>query len=122
MQTSDYSNRFQAAGIKQPLLQGRKIAAPTENQPVAPQPVYYTPVMLNHNPEQPSPHKGFLGQIKDKLWHMVSEEAKPERPIGISQLTRKTFNVRQEVASNSFFRNGQSLQDYRFNQITQNRY
>lgn len=124
MQTSNYSNRFQAAGNTQkPLLQGRK-AMPQAEAPQAAQPVYYAPVMqgsdMRSNTLQ-TPSKGFIGQLKDKLWHMVSEENTTERPIGISQLTRKTFNVRQEAANNSFFKNGQTLQDYRFNQLIQTR-
>lgn len=125
MQTSNSPNRFQAAGNpQQALLQGRK-AMPQRQDAQAAQPVYYAPVLFNQ-PTQPAPkqanNKGFIGQLKDKLWNMVTEEASPERPIGISQLTRKTFSVRQEAAGNSFFKNGQTLQDYRFNQLTQTRY
>lgn len=124
MRTNNYSNPFQyASGDQQSVLKGRK-ATPRQAEPPQ-QPVYYAPVMIEQ-PRQAAasatsanqPSKGLLGQLKEKIWHMISEETSGDRPIGISQLTRKTFSVRQEVANDSFFRNGQTLQDYRFSQLT----
>src|SRR5687768_4296979 len=55
---------------------------------------------------------GLLSRLKEKIWHMVTEEA-THRPIGIAQLTQKTFQPHQD---SSFFRRG-AMQDYRFPQL-----
>lgn len=83
------------------------------------QPLYYAAITLG----QPQPAatntaseapKGLLA----KLWYLISEESSPERPIGISQLTGTPLKTRQSVAKPSYFRNGQTVQDYRFKQLT----
>lgn len=126
MRTNNYSNPFQyTSGNQQAVLKGRKaVLRQTEPQP-ARQPLYYAPVMIEQPRQAASgatsanqPAKGLFGQLKEKIWNLISEETSGDRPIGISQLTRKTFSVRQEVAHDSFFRNGQTLQDYRFSQLT----
>lgn len=69
--------------------------------------------------EKAAAPQGLFGKLKQSIWHLVSEESKQDRPIGISQLTRKTFNVRPEVASASVFKNSQLAQDFRFANLTQ---
>jgi hypothetical protein len=61
--------------------------------------------------------KGFFGRLKDQILNLVTEESATERPIGIAQLTQKTFQPHQAVADTSFFRSGQTMQDYRFNRL-----
>jgi hypothetical protein len=114
MQTNSDPNRFQYAGGRQKTLLNGKKAVPQKTQETAqPQAVYYAPVILGQ-PQTPSRNvqpKGLLG----KLWYLISEESSPERPIGISQLAASPFKARKEGGKPSFFRNGQTIQDYRFN-------
>ena len=126
-QSKQHSNRFQYnANTRHKSVPGMKIAygdiaqyvstAPQAGQPVA-IPLQYIHYGAPTQQAQPTTRKGLFGKLREGLYNMVTEEAAPERPIGISQLSRKTFNVRQEVAQQSFFRNGQAIQDYRFNQL-----
>lgn len=62
--------------------------------------------------------RGLFAKVKKKLFHMVTEEAPTDYPIGISQLSRKTFQASGEEAT-SLFRSGQAIQDYRFNLLVE---
>ncbi len=62
---------------------------------------------------------GLFAKVKQKLFHMVTEEAPNDYPIGISQLSRKTFLASEDTAA--LFRSGQAIQDYRFNQLIEPR-
>jgi hypothetical protein len=75
------------------------------------------PLPVKKQTPAPQGEKGFFGRLKDQLLNLVSEEVSTERPIGIAQLTQKTFQPHQEVPDASFFRRGQTIQDYRFNQL-----
>ena len=62
---------------------------------------------------------GLFAKVKQKLFHMVTEEAPNDYPIGISQLSRKTFLASEDTAA--LFRSGQAIQDYRFTQLIEPR-
>lgn len=137
MQTnSSYNNRFLGAGGPLPQKRSSQPAssqttAPSQSLPphqVSPsqaqtaQPMYYTPVLMTHPPLEPlsgtdsQKKPGFLGQLTQKLWFMISEEAPPDRPIGIRQITK--HSAEKGVAQsprNTYFRNGLPTQDYRLN-------
>lgn len=76
--------------------------------------------------QQQRPGKGVFGRMKDALLNLVTEEVddqgKPvtqngdERPIGLSQLSRNTFQA-SEHAVNTFFKRGRAVHDYRFAQL-----
>lgn len=129
MQTNNpYPNRFQqyAAGNQAPKATRKMAPRRLTPQPQPAMAYVYQPgpellgqmILPATAPAQQAASKGFLGRLKDGLYNLVMEESSAQRPIGISQLTRKTFNVRQEVAHRSAFRNGQMMQDYRFSQLT----
>ena len=61
----------------------------------------------------------FLIQFFFPLGGMVTEEAPNDYPIGISQLSRKTFLASEDTAA--LFRSGQTIQDYRFTQLIEPR-
>lgn len=61
--------------------------------------------------------KGLFGRLKDSIFHMVTEEAEADRPIGISQLSRKTFAATDD---SPIVRSGRNMTDYRFNQLINN--
>jgi hypothetical protein len=104
-QTGSYQPQKVAPGLK--MTYGNK-ANQAQNQFQIPLPT---------KKAEPAVEKqGLFGRLVEKIWHMVSEEA-TDRPIGIAQLTHKTFQPHQEVGGSSFFRNGQTLQDYRFKQL-----
>ena len=112
----------QPFGYTQPARQtnkpipGLKVAYGSKAQQ---QPVNQFEIPLPVRKQEPATQqeKGFFGRLKEQILNLVSEEVSNERPIGIAQLTQKTFQPHQEVANTSFFRNGQTIQDYRFNQL-----
>jgi hypothetical protein len=114
MQTNSDPNRFlHAGGRPKSLLHGKKAVAQQSSKTAQPQAIYYAPVILGQ-PQAPTRNiqpQGLLG----KLWHMISEEASPERPIGISQMASSPFKASKDGLKPSYFRNGQAIQDYRFN-------
>ena len=60
--------------------------------------------------------KSFFGRMKEAVINLVTEEAVNERPIGISQISRHTFQA-SEQAGRTIVRSGRPAQDYRFNQL-----
>ncbi len=84
--------------------------------------MYYTPVLMAPPPLEPlsdsdfQKKPGFFGQLTQKLWFLISEEAPPDRPIGIRQITRNsTEQGHAQRPKNTYFRNGLPTQDYRLN-------
>ncbi len=66
----------------------------------------------------PDNRKGLFSRITEGLFNMVTEEVPVnERPIGISQLSRTTFQAAANRQAPAFFKNSQPIQDYRFNQL-----
>ena len=62
--------------------------------------------------------QGLFSRLTEGLFNLVTEEApSKERPIGISQLSRTTFQATPNRETPAFFKNSQPIQDYRFNQL-----
>lgn len=81
---------------------------------------------------QSVPRKGLISRMIDAIINLTTEEVDAsERPIGISQLTRTTFqanaqhrrisNYPSPAGSNSLYQGTRSTQDYRFSQLTEPR-
>ncbi len=130
MQTnSAYNNRFLNAGGPLPQKQNNQSPkAPAAAQTQAPpktqtaQPVYYAPVLMAPPPLEPlsdlafQKPPGLLSKLTQKLWFMISEEAPPDRPIGIRQITKNSADQGSAHSpKNTYFRNGLPTQDYRLN-------
>jgi hypothetical protein len=93
-------------------IPGLKVAYGSQAQQ---QPVQYQ----NPAAQKPisAPTQSLFSRLKASLFHMVTEEAANERPIGISQLSHTTFQASPDRDTTSFFKNSQPIQDYRFNQL-----
>lgn len=137
MQTNNsFNNRFLGAGGPIPQKRGSQAAtAPAARQSPSPsgnqmppqqapaaQPMYYTPVLMAPPPLEPladsdfQKKPGFFSKLTQKLWFMISEEAPPDRPIGIRQITRNSVERgNAQRPKNTYFRNGLPTQDYRLN-------
>jgi hypothetical protein len=62
--------------------------------------------------------KGFFTRLKEEIMDLLFEEAEKDRPIGISQLTKRTFQVTDEFAGRSVYKHpSRTFQDYRFHQL-----
>jgi hypothetical protein len=84
--------------------------------------MYYTPVLMAPPPLEPlygedvQKKPGLLSKLTQKLWFMISEEAPPDRPIGIRQITKHSSEKGVALGvQNAYFRNGLPTQDYRLN-------
>ncbi len=77
-----------------------------------------------HQYSQP---KGVFSRLKDALLNLVTEEVETsasqpsapgadDRPIGLSQLSRQTFQA-SHTAGQTIFKRGRVLNDYRFSQL-----
>lgn len=66
--------------------------------------------------------RSLYARIWDAIIDLVTEEAEVDRPIGISQLSRKTFRASADVAEQTFVCSGRGTQDYRFNQLINREY
>ena len=66
-------------------------------------------------------NKGLLDQLKSMLEELLFEEAELERPIGIRQLTRRTFASAGQFSpygNRAIYRGGNPFfQDFRFQQL-----
>ena len=71
--------------------------------------------------EEPEQKRGLFSRIGEALFNLVTEEAENELPIGISQLSRQTFQASWNMAGRTFVRAGHAVQDYRFNQLVEPR-
>lgn len=69
----------------------------------------------------PKTAESWLHRLKNKVIHMVTEEAEADRPIGITQLSRCTFFADPQAASQTMVRPSSPLQDYRFRFISEPR-
>lgn len=133
MQTnSAYNNRFLGAGGPLPQIRNSQSPKPNGNtqphppvaphQPLAAQPLYYTPVLMAPPPLESlsaldlQKPPGILSQLAQKIWFMISEEAPPDRPIGIRQITKNSAKTDSlHPTKNTYFQNGLPTQDYRLN-------
>lgn len=108
-------NSFPFAGGKPNRpIPGLKVAYGSQAQQSAPTPPYQAPTPPQYST---APSKSLFSRLKDKFFHIVTEEAPNELPIGISQLSRTTFQASSDRQTTSFFKNSQPIQDYRFNQL-----
>ena len=68
--------------------------------------------------QSPQTDKGLFSKLKDSIINLVTEEAPTDRPIGISQLSRKTFQASPNGSTQpAVFKQGQTIQDYRFSHL-----
>jgi hypothetical protein len=73
---------------------------------------------------QPGPateSQGWLNRLKNTVFHMVTEEAETDRPIGIAQLSRNTFLAHSNASMRTIVQNNNPMQDYRFRFVTEPR-
>lgn len=122
MQTNNHTFGYtqQPARKASNTIPGLKVAYGSKAQ----QPPNQFEIPLPVRKQEPTtnrPEKGFFGRLKVQLLNLVSDEVITERPIGLAQLTQKTFQPHQAVTDASFFRRGQTIQDYRFNQLVDSR-
>lgn len=64
----------------------------------------------------PKKNTGLLGRLKEAVIELVTEEAELELPLGINQLTRKTFQASDHVKGQTFYRSGRSNLDFQVRQ------
>jgi hypothetical protein len=69
--------------------------------------------------EEPLARKGFFARLKDAVFNLVTEEAENDRPIGISQISRRTFQASETVSGQTIVRSDRGTQDYRFSQLVE---
>lgn len=73
---------------------------------------------------QPQPQKdakSWLGRLKNTVVNLVTEEAEADRPIGIAQLSKRTFLAHPGSSEKTMVRHSNPLQDYRFRFISEPR-
>ncbi len=59
------------------------------------------------------PGKSIFSRLTDSLMDLIFEEAE-DRPIGMSQLSRKTYTPADPDQPGVFFKNSPTFSDYRF--------
>lgn len=64
------------------------------------------------------PQQGLFGQLTSTLLSFVFDRNPQERPIGISQISPKTFQAADPKSDSVFFKNNRTYQDFRFNKLT----
>ncbi|MCE3235100.1 MAG: hypothetical protein K0Q50_1280 [Vampirovibrio sp.] len=118
MQTNYFANGFQQPVTKASKpIPGLKVAYGSQAQSSSRQYDFPLPIQPTQGQTQQS-GKGVFAKLKDSLINLVTEEAPSDRPIGISQLSRKTFQaVADDAGQPTVFKQGQTIQDYRFNQL-----
>jgi hypothetical protein len=102
-----------------PIMQGAAI--PGQAMPYAQVPPQFVQVQgqkvnpfLQPPPGAPAKPKRLINRLQESLSQFLTKDDKAERPIGISQLTKETFQAHTAAPAGSIFKTGQARQDYRF--------
>lgn len=83
---------------------------------------YGAQAVKNTQPQSVSAEsQGWFSRLKNTVFHMVTEEAEADRPIGIAQLTRNTFLAHPRASMRTIVQNNNPMQDYRFRFVTEPR-
>jgi hypothetical protein len=115
MQSNQYANSFSYATTNtQKPIPGLKVAYGSHAYLL---PHQYSDLNADPISAEPSPSSSLFHRLKKSILNMVTEEASDQLPIGISQLSRKTFQATEPRSA--IFKQKQAIQDYRFNQLTE---
>jgi hypothetical protein len=101
--------------VKQSGPQTAQLPGTPPNRPASPSQAVprQQPVATESAPPSSEAPAGLWSQLKERFMGALFEDA-PQRPIGISQINRKTFQAAEPEKPGVFFRNDRPYQDYRF--------